>query len=123
MATFRAGKWTPTFPHPEPAHWTVFVATESGCTVLSDQPLSNRERQDLGHWLTNYSPREPSAEASYVYLGMSESWSPLAPNGQTSELGVTGVGSGIGMGEPGGATASTVADICSMAREALLAPR
>lgn len=121
MATFPADSWTPTFPPPGPAHWVAFAHRPDGCEVLSDRPLLGQERLELADWLARYAPREPEAEASYIYIGMAEAWSPLAPDGQTSKGGVTGVGSGVGMGEPGRAVASTVAQLCSLAVEALVA--
>ena len=119
MATSRADSWAPTFPDPEPAHWVAFAGRVGGCVVLSDQALGPLECTQLAEWLTRHQPREPDAEASYVYLGLASGCWPLLPDGRTSPGGVTGVGSGVGLGEPEAATASTVANLVATAVIAL----
>lgn len=119
MATSPADSWAPTFPDPGPAHWVAFAGRAVGCAVLSDQVLGPSEGAQLAAWLTRYQPREPAAEASYVYLGLASGCWPLIPDGRTSPTGVTGIGSGVGLGEPEAATASTVADIVASAVIAL----
>lgn len=119
MATSPADSWAPTFPDPGPAHWVAFAGRAGGCVVLSDQVLGPSERSQLAEWLTRHQPREPDAEASYVYLGLASGCWPLLPDGLTSPGGVTGVGSGVGLGEPEAATASTVASLVASAVIAL----
>ena len=119
MATSPAGSWKPAFPDPSPAHWVALISRPGRCEVVADHPLSRDESGQLARWLSRHAPREPDAQASYVYLGLAPGWLPLAPDGQTSAGGVTGVGSGIGFGEPDGADASTVARICDLAIKVL----
>lgn len=115
MATFQVDSWEPTFPDPRPANWVAFVCRAGQCDVLSNRPLSPAQCTQLAGWLDRYPPREPADQASYVYLGLANRWLPLLPDGQTSQRGVTGVGSGIGLGEPEGAVASTVAQVLAAA--------
>lgn len=119
MATSPVDSWAPTFPDPDPAHWVAFAARAYGCVVLADQALGLEERTQLATWIARHQPREPDAEASYIYLGLASGCWPLLPDGRTSQGGVTGVGSGVGLGEPKGATQSTVADLLAAAVRAL----
>lgn len=119
MATSPVDSWAPTFPVPDPAHWVAFVSRTGRCEVLSDQPLGREECTQLARWLDRYSPREQDTQASYVYLGLAYDWPPLVPDGRTSQGGVSGVGSGIGLGEPEGAVASTLVRVLASAIDAL----
>lgn len=120
MDTFPTGKWRPVFPDPGPAHWIAFVAINDGLLLLSDAELDSRGRAWLSRWLSAHLPREPDVEASYVYLGLGSEWSKFSPDGLVSSSGVTGIGSGVGFGEPPGASPSRVSAIVRQAIVELL---
>ncbi|MFT4295545.1 MAG: hypothetical protein QM582_09045 [Micropruina sp.] len=115
MGSFRVGKWSPVFGDLTPPHWVALVCKGQSCDILSDYPLSNQEVEQLADWLVLHAPREADSEASYVYMGLADHWAPLLPDGQCSPHGVTGVGAGIEVGEPPGATASTEGRIYELA--------
>jgi hypothetical protein len=112
--------WQPTFPDPQPAHWLcVAAAGPDEVRILSDLALDDAQREWLARWLETHNPREPDAEASYVYVGLAPDWSSRSPDGVAAPDAVTGLGWGIGFGEPGGAVPSTVAKIIRLAGETL----
>jgi hypothetical protein len=112
--------WRPTFPDPEPAHWICAVAAHAGeARILSDLTLDDGRRAWAARWLELHAPREPEAEASYVYVGLAPDWTARSPDGRATAEGVTGLGWGIGFGEPPGAGRSTVAELIRAARAAL----
>lgn len=120
MDTFPVDEWRPVFPDPAPPHWIAFVATGDGLLILTDVQLNPRLRAWLGKWLSAHSPHEPDAEASYVYLGLGSELGQNAPDGVKSPGGVTGVGFGIEVGEPPGASPSRVRAIVRQAIVELL---
>lgn len=116
----RADSWQPKFPDPQPAHWVCVVALRSDkAKIVSDLTLDAEQRDWLARWLETHKPREPDAEASYVYLGLSPAWSNRAPDGVVAPDGLVGLGWGIEVGEPAGARPSTVAEIIRAGVETL----
>lgn len=119
----QVGSWRPTFPDPQPDHWLCVVAAGSDqVEILSDVTLDHRQREWLRRWLERHDPREPDAEASYVYLGLAHDWSTGNPDGVVATRAITGFGWGIAFGEPEGATPSTVGEILRRGAETLARP-
>lgn len=88
--------------------------------LLCDAERDSHRRVWLAKWLAAHSPREPGAEASYIYLGLVSDWSMVDPDGMGSSGGVTGFGSGIGFREPPGASPALVSEIVRRAIAELL---
>jgi hypothetical protein len=120
MGTFQEAKWRPVFPDPGPARWVAFASTEDGLLLLSDDEIDSRRQAWLAKWLAAHSVREPDEEASYIYLGLDSDWSRVAPDGTARSGGVVGFGSGVGFGEPPGASPSRVSEIVRHAIAELL---
>lgn len=115
----QVAKWEPVFPEPQPAHWVALVNTTTGVHVVADVTLQHEEREWLACWLSNYGVADPGLSASYLYLGLAVAWSGGSPDGRTWPLGVTGIGSGEGFGEPPGAVSSVIGDIVAQSVEVL----
>ncbi len=111
--------WSPVFPTPEPLHWVAFVDTGSRVALRSDIDLDAPARRWLASWLAKHEAREPDLDASYIYVGLGHEWAVSDPDGRTTDHGVTGVGSGLGFGEPAGAVTSRVSSILERAIVAL----
>jgi hypothetical protein len=88
-------------------------------TIVSDVRLDDVQREWLARWLQAHKPREPDVEASHFYVGLAPNWSSHSPDGVAAPDAVTGLGCGIGFGEPDGASPSTIEEILRLGREAL----
>jgi hypothetical protein len=116
----QVASWRPKFPDPQPSHWLAVVATGADqATIVSDVGLDESQREWLARWLQAHNPREPEAEASYIYIGLGPNWSSHTADGMAAPDSVTGVGWGIGFGEPEGASRSTVEEILRLSLDAL----
>jgi hypothetical protein len=113
------GDWVPKFGGDDPPHWLAVVNTRSGVRLLSDRQLDLDDRRWLAEWLSNYHPRDPDIDFSYIYVGLSDDITRVPPDGLRSDAGVTGFGGGEGFGEPPGAVPSTVAALVAAGVEAL----
>ena len=115
MVSSPGDDWKPVFPEPRPRHWVAFAHTHSGIASLSDLQIDEPDREWLATWLSRHRTREPDEEASYIFLGLGPDWRRLTPDGAVSTQGVTGLGSGMGFGEPADAEPSNVDAIVRLA--------